>query len=72
MEELARVYSRALFEVAREQASSTCCASSSASSPTRSTASRELSLFFFSPYFSTQEKQSALGRVLERRRRERS
>ena len=36
MEEIARVYSEALFDVAKEKDSSTRCTSSSASSPTRS------------------------------------
>ena len=41
-------------------ASSKSCASSSVSSPTRSPSNRELPVFFFSPYFSTIEKQEAL------------
>jgi F-type H+-transporting ATPase subunit delta len=64
MEELARVYSRALFEVASEQDKVDLVRDQLAQLTDGLHDSRELSLFFFSPYFSTQEKQDALGRVL--------
>ncbi len=65
MEELAHVYGRSLFQVARERDASTRCASSSASSPTPSTSTASSTVFFFSPYFSTKEKQQSLGRLLD-------
>jgi F-type H+-transporting ATPase subunit delta len=64
MEELARVYSRALFEVAREQDKVDLLRDQLAQLTDALSDSRELALFFFSPYFSTTEKQQALGRVL--------
>ena len=64
MEELARVYSRALFEVASEQDKVDLVRDQLAQLTDGLHDSRELSLFFFSPYFSTQEKQDGLGRVL--------
>ena len=39
------------------------------SSPTRSTQTRELQVFFFSPYFSTTEKEDGLDRAVTGRRR---
>ena len=50
------------------RASSTSCASSSASSPTRSNDNRDLRVFFFSPYFSTEEKKDGLHARARRRR----
>ena len=64
MEELARVYSRALFEVAREQDKVDLLRDELVEITDALADSRELALFFFSPYFSTQEKTQALGRVL--------
>ena len=45
-------------------------ASSSASSPTRSTQNRELAVFFFSPYFSTEEKKDGPAQGRRGRRAE--
>jgi F-type H+-transporting ATPase subunit delta len=65
MEEIAQVYGRALFEAAddagkldevREQVGEFADALNE---------NRELSVFFFSPYFSTEEKKDGLGKVLE-------
>jgi F-type H+-transporting ATPase subunit delta len=65
MEELARVYARSLFEVAREQAKLDVIREQLAQLADAMAENRELAVFFFSPYFSTKEKQEALGRVLE-------
>jgi ATP synthase F1 delta subunit len=54
MEEIAKVYARSLFEVAREQGQFVDALNQH----------RELAIFFFSPYFSVKEKEEALGRVL--------
>lgn len=65
MEELARVYARALFEVAREQGKLELLREQLGQLADALAEHRELSTFFFSPYFSTAEKQDALGRVLQ-------
>jgi F-type H+-transporting ATPase subunit delta len=64
MEELARVYGRSLFEVAREQGKLDVLREQLGALADALAENRQLSLFFFSPYFSTEEKQDALGRVL--------
>jgi len=65
MDELARVYARALFEVALEQGKLDVLREQLAQFADALTANRELALFFFSPYFSAQEKQDGLGRLLD-------
>jgi F-type H+-transporting ATPase subunit delta len=64
MEELARVYARALFEVAREQGKLDVIREQLGQFAEALHEHRELALFFFSPYFSTPEKRDALVRVL--------
>jgi ATP synthase F1 delta subunit len=64
MEELARVYSRALFEVAREHGKLDLLREQLGQFADALRTNRQLALFFFSPYFSTNEKQDALARVL--------
>jgi F-type H+-transporting ATPase subunit delta len=64
MEELARVYSRALFEVAQAQDKLELIRDQLSQLADALAGDRRLALFFFSPYFSTQEKQDALHRVL--------
>ena len=64
MEEIAQVYARALFEVAKEhglldEVRDNLNAFAQALSDTR-----ELAVFFFSPYFSTEEKKDGLKRVV--------
>ena len=64
MEEIAQVYARALFEVAKEHdllddVRDQLTAFAEALSDTR-----ELAVFFFSPYFSTEEKKDGLKRVV--------
>jgi F-type H+-transporting ATPase subunit delta len=64
MEELARVYGRSLFEVASEHGKLDELREQLAQFAAALNEHHELQVFFFSPYFSTQEKQDALGRVL--------
>jgi ATP synthase F1 delta subunit len=65
MEELAQVYARSLFQVAREQNKLDLLREQLGQLADAIASNRELQTFFFSPYFSTQEKQSALERVLD-------
>src|SRR6202035_455008 len=64
MEELARVYARSLFEVAREQGKLDELREQLGQFADALNESRSLAVFFFSPYFSTKEKQEGLGRLL--------
>jgi len=64
MEELAQVYGRSLFEVAREQGKLELLREQLGQFADALDGNRELAVFFFSPYFSTAEKQDALGRAL--------
>jgi len=65
MEELADVYARALFAVGREQGKLDVLREQLAQFADALDQNRQLAMFFFSPYFSTKEKQDALGRALE-------
>jgi F-type H+-transporting ATPase subunit delta len=65
MEEIAQVYARALFEVAREQDKLDMLREQLGQFSEALNDNHELAVFFFSPYFSTQEKVDALGRVLD-------
>jgi F-type H+-transporting ATPase subunit delta len=65
MEELAQVYARALFEVAQEQDRVDVLREQLGQFAEALEGNRELKLFFFSPYFSTAEKQQALAGLLE-------
>jgi F-type H+-transporting ATPase subunit delta len=65
MEELARVYGRSLFEVASEQGKLDVLREQLGQFADALDGHRELAVFFFSPYFSSTEKQEALSRVLE-------
>ena len=65
MEELARVYGRALFEVAREQGKLDELREQLAQFADALNDNRELAVFFFSPYFSTAEKRDSLPRLLD-------
>jgi len=64
MEELARVYGRSLFEVAREHGRLEEVREQLGQFTQALEENRQLAVFFFSPYFSTAEKQEMLGRVL--------
>jgi F-type H+-transporting ATPase subunit delta len=65
MEEIAQVYSRALFEVATEQDKLDEIREQLGQFADALQENRELTVFFFSPYFSTEEKKSGLHRAVE-------
>lgn len=64
MEEIARVYARSLFEVAREQGKLDEIREQLGQFTEALAADRDLQVFFFSPYFSTQEKQDGLAKAV--------
>jgi F-type H+-transporting ATPase subunit delta len=64
MEELARVYSQAIFGSAQEAGKLDLVREQLDSFVDALEQSRELSIFFFSPYFSSREKEDGLNRVL--------
>ena len=64
MEELARVYSEALFDAARGQDKVDLLKDQLAELTDALERQRELHLFFFSPLFSTREKKEGLERML--------
>ena len=64
MEEIAEVYARSLFEVAAERDVLDPVREQLGQFADALREERQLAVFFFSPYFSTQEKQDALHRVL--------
>jgi F-type H+-transporting ATPase subunit delta len=65
MEELAQVYARSLFEVALEQSKLDLLREQLGQFADAMKQNRELELFFFSPYFSTKEKQDGLEKLLD-------
>ncbi|HEY4428749.1 MAG TPA: ATP synthase F1 subunit delta [Solirubrobacteraceae bacterium] len=65
MEELARVYARALFEVALEHGKLDVLREQLGQFADALHENRELAVFFFSPYFSSAEKEDGLDRLLE-------
>jgi ATP synthase F1 delta subunit len=65
MDELAEVYARALFEVAREQDKLDELREQLSQFADALDQNRELAVFFFSPYFSMKEKQDGLERILD-------
>ncbi len=65
MEELAQVYARSLFEVAREQGKLDVLREQLAQFAEALDENRQLALFYFSPYFSTNEKQDSLAGLLD-------
>jgi F-type H+-transporting ATPase subunit delta len=64
MEEIATVYARSLFEVAKEQDKLDLVREQLGAFAEALGESRELQVFFFSPYFSTQEKEDGLDRAV--------
>jgi F-type H+-transporting ATPase subunit delta len=64
MEELARVYSEALFAAAKEQGKIDLIRDQLAALCDAIEQKGELNLFFFSPLFSTREKKDGMARVL--------
>src|SRR5215210_9385168 len=65
MEEIAQVYARSLFEVASEQGRLDTVREQLGQFADALESSRELQTFFFSPYFSTEEKKDGLRRAVE-------
>jgi len=64
MEEIAAVYARSLFEVAQEQNKLDVVREQLGQFADVLNDNRELQVFFFSPYFSTVEKQDGLDRAV--------
>jgi ATP synthase F1 delta subunit len=64
MEEIATVYARSLFEVAKEQDKLDVVREQLGAFATALNQTRELQVFFFSPYFSTEEKEDGLERAV--------
>ena len=65
MEEIAQVYARSLFEVAEEHDRVDVVREQLGQFADALAGSRELELFFFSPYFSTEEKKADLDKAIE-------
>jgi F-type H+-transporting ATPase subunit delta len=65
VEELAQVYGRSLFQVAQEQGKLDELREQLGQFADALDQHRELAVFFFSPYFSSQEKRDALGTLLD-------
>src|SRR5918994_4742567 len=64
MEEIASVYARSLFEVAKEQDKLDKIRDEIGEFADALNETRELQVFFFSPYFSTPEKKDGLERMV--------
>ena len=64
MEEIAQVYARSLFEVATERDQLDDVRDQIGQFADALHDSRELQTFFFSPYFSTEEKKQGLGKAV--------
>jgi F-type H+-transporting ATPase subunit delta len=64
MEEIARVYARALFEVAEEHDRLDVIHEQLGAFADALEGSRELTVFLFSPYFSSEEKKAGLERAV--------
>jgi len=64
VEEIAQVYARALFEVAKEQGVLDEVREQLGQFADALNEQRDLAVFFFSPYFSTEEKKDALKRII--------
>jgi F-type H+-transporting ATPase subunit delta len=65
MEEIAQVYARSLFQVAREQGKIDEIKEQLGQFADALAEDHNLQVFFFSPYFSTQEKEEGLDKALE-------
>jgi F-type H+-transporting ATPase subunit delta len=65
MEEIAQVYARSLFEVAEEHDRIDVVREQLGQFADALASSRELELFFFSPYFSTEEKKDGLDKAVD-------
>jgi F-type H+-transporting ATPase subunit delta len=65
MEEIAEVYARSLFEVAQEHELLDVIREQLGQFADALNSNREVAIFFFSPYFSTQEKKDGLQRMVQ-------
>jgi F-type H+-transporting ATPase subunit delta len=65
VEEIAEVYSRALFEVAKERDALDDVHDQLGQFAAALDESHDLQVFFFSPYFSAQEKKDGIGKMIE-------
>lgn len=65
MEALAEVYARSLYEVAGKHGNVPVIREQLGAFADTLAGNRELQVFFFSPYFSTKEKEEGLGRAVE-------
>jgi F-type H+-transporting ATPase subunit delta len=65
MEELAQVYANALFEVASEHDVTDDVREQLGQFADELDQNRDLQLFLFSPYFSSQEKKDGIGKIIE-------
>ena len=65
MEEIAQVYARSLFEVAKEQDKLDVVKEQLGQFAEALNDNQELATFFFAPYFSTAEKEDGLGGLLD-------
>ena len=65
MEEIAQVYAQSLFEVAREHDELDEIHEQLGEFADAIDESRDLQLFFFSPYFSSEEKKEGVDKVVE-------
>ncbi|HEV7495912.1 ATP synthase F1 subunit delta [Baekduia sp.] len=65
MEEIAQVYARSLFEVAKEQDKLDVVREQLGQFAEALDGSHDLTTFFFAPYFSTEEKEQGLGKLLD-------
>jgi ATP synthase F1 delta subunit len=65
LEEIAEVYARSLFEVAQEHGQLDEIREQLGEFTDALSGSRELQLFFFSPYFSSGEKKDGVAKVIE-------
>jgi F-type H+-transporting ATPase subunit delta len=65
MEEIAQVYARSLFEVASEQDKLDTIREQLGQFADALAANRDVAIFFFSPYFSGEEKKDGLRRAVE-------
>src|SRR4051794_41926238 len=64
MEEIATVYARSLFEVAQEKGNLDAVREQLGEFADALDGNQEMQVFFFSPYFSTQEKEEGLDKVV--------
>jgi F-type H+-transporting ATPase subunit delta len=65
MEEIAEVYARALFDVAKEHDILDEVHDQLGQLTDELDKNRDLQMFFFSPYFSSQEKKEGIGKMIE-------